>query len=235
MANEKYYKYKPINNLTDLERLFEIIKNKKIYLPRFNELNDPFESYAYRVALQTCGSSVQANLLRRSSSADVYFEKYGILSLTKDCKNQTMWAMYANQFSGVCLCFENLKNVKKVKYLSSYEIRSLPILDEITYTEKASKNSLMIKNKKWMYEKEYRILSKKNFYNLNENNISFIILGHKLSKPISLVIELFCEKYNINVYRTYIDYINNKIRIVDYDYNPEFDGTEFNKKREIKL
>lgn len=93
----------------------------------------------------------------------------------------------------------------------------------------------MIKNKKWMYEKEYRILSKKNFYNLNENNISFIILGHKLSKPISLVIELFCEKYNINVYRTYIDYINNKIRIVDYDYNPEFDGTEFNKKREIKL
>lgn len=235
MLKEKYYKYKPINNLIDLERLFEIIKYKKIYLPRFDQLNDPFESYAYHVVTLTCGATLSNNLLRRSLSGDSHFQNIGILSLTKDCTNQTMWAMYANQFSGVCLCFENLKYAKPVNYLSSLQIKNLPVLDEITYTEKTAKKSLMIKNKKWEHEKEYRILSKKDYYIMNENNIPFIILGHKLPKNISLAINLFCIENNIEVYKTYIDYINNKIRIIDYNYEPEFDGTKFDKKKEIKL
>ena len=235
MRKQRYYKYKPISNLVDLERLFEIIRNKRIYLPRFNQLNDPFESYAYKVVTLTCGSTLQTNLLRRSFSANVYFEKYGILSLTKDCTNQTMWAMYANQFSGVCICFEGLKNVKKVNYLSTQEIKKLPILDEITYTERTAMKSLMVKNESWSYEKEYRILSDLYFYEFNDKNIPFIILGHKLPENISSCIAMFCKKNKIKVYKTYVDYINNKIRIIDYKYNPDYDGTEFNKKNEIKL
>ena len=222
--NEIYYKYKSIRDLIDLDRILDIINNKRIYMPSFDELNDPFESYLVNFDLSYAGSSITSAAGERPPHIDEIFKQYGILSLTDNCKNQVMWASYSNMYKGICLGFENLPKVKPIKYIE--QTHSIPRLDsENKIDDKDIEKILMSKYANWKYEQEYRLLSKDKFYNI-EDHLKLIIIGHRIDTNIKNMLYHECIKNNIEVYTTYIDYIKNKIIIKKYPFDVTYDGVE---------
>ena len=222
--NKIYYKYKAIRDLIDLDRILDIINNKRIYMPSFDELNDPFESYLVNFDLSYTGSSITSAAGERPAFIDEIFKPYGILSLTDNCKNQVMWASYSNMYKGICLGFENLPKVKPIKYIEKNH--SIPKLDsENKIKDKDIEKILMSKYNNWKYEQEYRLLSKDKFYNI-EKNLKLIIIGHRIDEHIKEMLYRECINNNIEVYTTYIDYIRNRIIIKKYPFNKEYNGIE---------
>lgn len=222
--NKIYYKYKAIRDLIDLDRILDIINNKRIYMPSFDELNDPFESYLVNFDLSYTGSSITSAAGERPAFIDEIFKPYGILSLTDNCKNQVMWASYSNMYKGICLGFENLPKVKPIKYIEKNH--SIPKLDsENKIKDKDIEKILMSKYNNWKYEQEYRLLSKDKFYNI-EKNLKLIIIGHRIDNHIKEMLYRECINNNIEVYTTYIDYIRNRIIIKKYPFNIEYNGIE---------
>lgn len=218
-----YYKYKSIRDLVDLDRILDIINNKRIYMPSFDELNDPFESYLVNFNLSYAGSSIIAAAGERPSIIDEIFKPYGILSLTDNCRNQAMWASYSNMYKGICLGFENLPKVKPIKYIK--RDKKIPELNIDEITTKDIEKILMSKYTNWKYEQEYRMLSKNKFYNINKH-LKLIIIGHRIDTNIKNMLYHECIKNNIEVYTTYIDYIKNRIIIKKYPFNVTYDGKE---------
>lgn len=222
--NKIYYKYKSIRDLIDLDRILDIINNKRIYMPSFDELNDPFESYLVNFDLSYAGSSITSAAGERPAFIDDIFKPYGILSLTDNCKNQVMWASYSNMYKGICLGFENLPKVKPIKYIEKNH--SIPKLDsENKIKDKDIEKILMTKYNNWKYEQEYRLLSKDKFYNI-EKYLKLIIIGHRIDEHIKEMLYRECINNNIEVYTTYIDYIRNRIIIKKYPFNIEYNGIE---------
>ena len=220
-----YYKYKSIRDLLDLDRILDIINNKRIYMPSFDELNDPFESYLVNFNLSYAGSSIIDATGGRPSTINETFKQYGILSLTDNCKNPAMWASYSNMYKGICLGFENLPNVKPIKYIKqSGDIPELD-LEDLNIKEKDIEKILMSKYENWKYEQEYRLLSKDKFYNI-DNHLKLIIIGHRIDNNIKNMLYHECIKNNIEVYTTYIDYRKNRIIIKKYPFDISYDGTE---------
>lgn len=223
--NKIYYKYKSIRDLIDLDRILDIINNKRIYMPSYDELNDPFESYLVNFNLSYAGSSITEAAGERPSIINEIFKPYGILSLTDNCRNQAMWASYSNMYKGICLGFENLPKVKPIKYIKQTQTVPKLDLEEIKIKGKDIEKILMSKYSNWKYEQEYRLLSKDKFYNI-ENNLKLIIIGHRIDFNIKNMLYNECIKNNIEVYTTYIDYIRNRIIIKKYPFDVTYDGIE---------
>ena len=223
--NKIYYKYKSIRDLIDLDRILDIINNKRIYMPSFDELNDPFESYLVNFNLSYEGANVTQSTIERPSIIDEIFKPYGILSLTDNCRNQAMWASYSNMYKGICLGFENLPKVKPIKYIKKTGKIPELNLENININEKDIEKILMSKYTNWKYEQEYRLLSKDKFYNI-EKHLKLIIIGHRIDNNIKNMLYHECIKNNIEVYTTYIDYIKNRIIIKKYPFDITDTNTE---------
>mgnify|MGYP004615493123 CR=1 FL=1 len=219
------WKYKSLETVLDLTRILDIIKNKKIYLPRYGELNDPYESYMNCIYTYEAGTSISHNIGIRKESVDKEFNKYGILSLTSNCKNQVMWTMYANYYNGVCMGFEKLSNAKKITYRKTGENGFFKSMDDPKFTQKDIIDTLMTKYDLWEYEEEYRVISTEKFLDVSKK-LKFIILGQRLDNQIKEILYNECIKAGINVYETLIIPTKNKIIIKSYGYDIKCDGSE---------
>ncbi|MBE7689071.1 MULTISPECIES: DUF2971 domain-containing protein [Tenacibaculum] len=102
-----------------------------------------------------------------------------ILCVTKIYDNKLMWAHYADQNYGCVIEFESLYNLKPnffkegfVKYHENLKSKSKP-LDYLLYGETKEIQDLMIqdiifsKRTVWDYEKEYRLMFRENFGEVN--------------------------------------------------------------------
>lgn len=127
-----FYKYKSINEYT-----LDSLKNKYFYYSRQEQLDDPFDMYTPVDTLKT--NEEIKELFRRdpetaalhtidsfkkkqeASEYDVnlhqkFFEvnqMFHVLSLTPICDNDTMWALYAENYRGIAIGYkvgENKKN-----------------------------------------------------------------------------------------------------------------------------
>lgn len=232
------YKYKSIGNTEELDRIFEIIEKKIVYMPKCSELNDPFESYSLKLDIPKSGVNHEKG--QRSDSANKVFNKFRILSLTDDCNNPFMWTMYANQHNGVCLGFD-ISNAKKVNYMTSAKRRKLSekLMHE---NEKNCLNneimiqSLTIKDKSWSSESEYRIIEiNKQFYYC-EKTLKLIILGENIPENIRSQLIRSCEKNNVAVYKAVPNRFQSTIFIKRIGWEPISDGTRMQDdlKRDIK-
>ena len=45
------YKYKAISSITDLSRVLAIIRDSSIYMPTYDQLNDPLEGAGYNISM----------------------------------------------------------------------------------------------------------------------------------------------------------------------------------------
>ena len=157
-------------------------------------------------------------------------EEYGILSLSWNWQNNSLWSNYANMHKGFCIGFvEN--EVKKINDLSfigfvnytneKTQLKPICISDfEIKKQEVVNQaiKRITIKSVDWIHEDEYRLM--KNFYSnksklntrivkVKNNAISDVTLGINITNNNKKEILNLCEMKGVIVYQSYKD--KNKI------------------------
>lgn len=145
------YKYVKLNYVVD------ILDNHRLYLSDGKDFNDPFEI--------TITNKEKGNIS--------HIEGLHILSLTNSYRKKLMWSHYADSHKGVCLTVRVPRNlVYPVCYSTKriYEdsnIDSIISLSQKSIKKNVNNNFLLlnkhkkiahIKDKKWFYEKEYRVV-----------------------------------------------------------------------------
>lgn len=131
---------------------------------------------------------------------------FGVLSVTEDPKNELMWEKYGASNTGLCVGFDPVKLFEivggggEVQYADE-----LPIIDFIddNFETRHIKN-ILYKEKKWEFEKEYRLhkMWNRNISNIERNLkllydcIVEVILGAEMTdKNKNEIYELVKSKY----------------------------------------
>lgn len=157
---QRYYKFRCLQNL---KHFIDIILNKRLYAPRYDELNDPMEG----VYLIDPSNSNVIRLLKE--------EKYRtrICSVSKDYKHTLLWAHYADGHKGCCIEV-SVPSERGVPEGINY-VNDLPIINDL----REGKDLLIHKSTVWEYEKEVRFFSKNQFLNVKVHRVIF---GKKITK-----------------------------------------------------
>ena len=145
------YKYVSLNRVVD------ILDNHRLYLSDGTNFNDPFE----------------ITVTDKSAKTTRHIKGLHILSLTNSYRNKLIWSHYTDSHKGVCLTVQ-VPNylVYPICYSTKRVYEDSDIDKLISLSTKSSKKSVdkdfsslsnnkkiaMIKDKKWLYEKEYRIV-----------------------------------------------------------------------------
>ena len=220
------YKYKSIESAIDLCRILDLAYNNRIYIPSYTELNDPLEGQVTDICVLGYAG---IGMSRAADEEDVVVssekEKYKILSLSSNPCSPLLWANYANDYKGICLCFSTNKSfhsIKKVKYLSSTKECSAYTPNKIAC---AVKKSFTKKKIDWQYENEWRIIKKtsKRYIKFKNQELVGIILGHKINEEIKdLLCKIFPDKI---IMKTKVGHRTNRILLLPIDCNYSYDGS----------
>lgn len=179
------YKYRSLDNL---KRLIEIILDKRIYVPRFKELNDPMEGF-YTYTKDLLPYKKEINTLKNEAL---------ICSLSKSNLIGMMWIMYADEGKGCCLELEIRENTWDcidVDYKSE-----IPIIDSPSKVN--LKNIFGYKSSIWKYEQEVRYIKKSNRKIKLSVKVKKIYLGYAYkpsSKEFMFYKTLFEDKLGVEV------------------------------------
>ena len=222
------FKYKPMSNDIDLIRIFDIINNKRMYMPKLDQLNDPFEGTG--IELFDRGGYAGSSIPRNADIHDGIIldkkEKYRIMSLSAVFNSPQMWAYYCNDYNGICLGFvtdENFSGISKVVYSSNKEPRIYnPESNEL---EELLADSLREKTVAWKHEKEYRIIRKDQEYFYYGDALKCIIIGHNLPEEKKEYIRQIVTS-DIRLYITYPGVVTRKLHVLPYEFKVELDGSE---------
>lgn len=219
------YKYKGVSSITDLIRLLDIINNNRIFLPTYNQLNDPLEGQIISISTDAyAGYSMSLAADEEDMFIKDKKEKFKVLSLSEQWNNPQLWAHYANGYKGVCLCFSTkgvFGEIGEVEYCQEREEEYVKSDRALT---KLIRNSFYKKEIGWSYEKEWRMITKssKKYLQFKDGDLCGVILGHGLTNEVSDFI-----KNNINskllLMKTKVGYrsynINDLPLNYEYDYN----------------
>lgn len=150
MANKKYvtlYKYLPFSDDADeCKFTFCVFKNNELFFAPREKLNDPFE------------------FLNENNDPLINVRA---VSLTNSNQNKLMWSHYANGHRGICIAIKVLEKyvcpiiyIKKNSKIDLSKIKNKPgVKKNVNF--KVFNNDLdysVQKDRKWSYEKEYRIV-----------------------------------------------------------------------------
>ncbi len=178
MENENLalFKYCPESNIK------YIFKDKTLRFTQPSQLNDPLELRPLLEFDKACkNNSYEINGIKMPSMNKWYqlilveqvVNRYGILSLTSNCKSINMWNYYANGHKGFIIKFKNdfhMNNfirsereefkLKKVDYVSKYTLDIGKISNNAGYfTENDYIDDAVFKKIEiWSYECEYRLI-----------------------------------------------------------------------------
>lgn len=145
------YKY------VSLDRVPEILDNHRLYLSDGKNFNDPFE----------------ITVTDKKNHKIRYIEGLHILSLTNSFRNKLIWSHYTDSHKGVCLTVKVPNNlVYPICYSTKRIYEDSDIDNIISSSTRIAKKSVdkdfsplskdkkiaFIKDKKWIYEKEYRVV-----------------------------------------------------------------------------
>jgi len=139
------YKFRPLSNDDDFNRIKVILKTGEFKCSKFSEFNDPREG--------------GFTTFRAEKISEIYGEKesYRICSFStkRAFSNPLMWGYYANGFKGVALevriCDSEMKEITYAE--------NIPDLERLNNDQKVI-TILTTKLKPWRHECEYRFLKK---------------------------------------------------------------------------
>lgn len=231
MVPKVLYKYKALSNLTEMERLLDILETNKLYFPTYDELNDPLEGAGYNIELDGwAGMSIIRNADIELRPIESKKRKYRILSLAEDPASPQLWAHYTNNYQGVCLCFSTcgrFKTAQPVQY--NKELKKREAYDDEALTQAVEEN-FFHKQYGWAYEKEWRIIERKkktnSFFAFEEEDLIGIILGNNLSEEIQKIIIEKLRNKHIKMLKTRIGYSTYKINLLPWEYEIQYDGSK---------
>ncbi len=145
------YKY------VSLDRVPDILDNHRLYLSDGKNFNDPFE----------------ITVTDKKNHKIRHIEGLHILSLTNSFRNKLIWSHYTDSHKGVCITVKVPNNlVYPIFYSTKCIYEDSDIDNIISSSTKITKKSVekdfsllnkdkkiaYVKDKKWMYEKEYRVV-----------------------------------------------------------------------------
>lgn len=157
----------------------DIIKNDRLYLNDGTNFNDPFETL----------------VINKRTNKSTHINGLHILSLTNSYRNKLMWSHYADSYKGVCftvqiprylvypICYSTnrvYKNSNIDKLIHDATIKSKKNVCANYSLLSRDKKIALIKDKKWIYEKEYRLVFNKD----DESNL--ICLKEKWYIPVKI-------------------------------------------------
>lgn len=222
------YKYKSISTIEDLERILDIVKSKKIYMPKYDQLNDPLEGAGYNISISGwagCSLAIEAD--EELFPIEDEKKRFRILSLSSDPISPQLWAHYSNNYSGVCLCFSTdgvFGEAKPVKYKPC---KKQDAMKEGALT-KAVYNGFFYKQKGWSYESEWRIVKLEedidNYLQFEPNELRGIIFGHNINHEIAEVIIKQLDKH-VRVLVAEPGYQTAMIHLLNWNYEYTYDGS----------
>lgn len=191
---ELLYKYR---SLSKIERILEIIIDRKLYGALYTEMNDPMEGYFQY------SPDVDRNLV--SNIMDSKNKRY-ICSLSRKSNIGLMWTHYADENKGCCIEVEvTSTSWKRLEVIYSNKI---PTLNASTTLE----DILKVKAPVWHYEEEIRYLSGENSSKrMLAIRINRIIFGYKIKAKYFNRIKIVILALNPNI-------IVEKMRKEDLDY-----------------
>ena len=222
------YKYKSIAKKEDFLRVLEVIDEGKIYLPSYDQLNDPLEGAGYNINIQGwAGMSMQYFADEELMPIEEMKKRFRILSLSKNPKSPQLWAHYADNYSGICLCFSTngtfsvakrveYTNIKKEKHpRNDYQLKQTVL------------SGFYQKHKGWSYEEEWRIVREhtdNNYIHFEKNELVGIILGQNIAtddkrellKRIPMHIKVIKTRVGYQIPQVHLQPIH-----YEYDYNGE--------------
>lgn len=214
-----------------LDRTLDIINNNCLYLSRYDKLNDAFEFCYYSPMVGVAGSSLYTTVGKIPPYVEDFYKNKRVLSLSTSGTISQMWGYYTNSFSGVCLVFDatqSLKDFQEVIYLKKEKSKSISA-NTIEMLQKLISKNAYIKCESWEYEQEVRILDESSRKYFKDEELKAVILGHNIkSYDKNLILEAIGKKSDIQVYQTYIDSINQNVRIIPIDCQIEMTGCELN-------
>jgi hypothetical protein len=141
--------------LTSEEWAKVILKEERLKLSTFNELNDPFELLG--VAIGEKNSREAIKILQKH-----WVSSLGLLCTSRNWNNPVMWAHYGDKHRGVCLGFDVPDELpREIKYepnkLKDIFFPEKPLLG---LDQQALMRILLTKFKDWEYEREWRLFAK---------------------------------------------------------------------------
>lgn len=123
-------------------------------------------------------------------------EKYHILSMSSNCVDPLMWAHYADNYCGVCLCFSTygkcFERFEPVEYVQ--ERQEYDWVDNSKEIERLIRKSFLMKNDEWRYEREWRLIKrfkqeKKRYWKFDPKALRGIIFGQNIDREVENTIK----------------------------------------------
>lgn len=151
------YKYVSLSRKESLNHVVDILNNHRLFLSDGTNFNDPFE----------------ITVTDKKKHTIRHIEGLHILSLTNSYRNKLIWSHYTDSHKGVCLtvkvpnrlvypiCYSTKRIYEDSdidNIISSSKIIAKKSVDKDFSALSKNKKIAYIKDKKWLYEKEYRIV-----------------------------------------------------------------------------
>lgn len=248
------YKYKNLAEQQSFNYALESLENKYLYFSRPSELNDPFDcqiqidfdanNKEYLQWIKDNRNKIKANnclatvdgikkLIQEdkvvnglTNMGKYIVDKNHLLSLTTDCMNESMWALYAGNYNGICIGykadFTNSFMPKRIEFSDENKIINVNISKHIINFQQMKYDNLgnhplqlfkdnnsqfenvnynlTHKKKCWETEKEYRAIFQDNDFNLLEE----IIFGYRVKNETVEHIKHTIKKQYSNDIKFYI-------------------------------
>lgn len=225
-----FYKYKPFGSLTDLEYVFDILDNHRLFFPQYMLLNDPLEGSGYNISFDDngwAGMNFQIHADDELSPILAYKYKFRILSLSANPISPQMWALYANKFDGVCFCFRSNKSLIKAKPVQYGNLMDKVFPRSDRMLKNAVYRGFFNKRIEWLYEREWRIVdeSDSQYVYFDPGELVGIIIGHNTKKELQKEL-LKVISDNVVVMKTKVRYRTNQIGLLPYDYKELHTGDD---------
>ena len=198
----RVYKFK---RLADFDRVAEIFYYSRFYNALFGELNDPMEGEIYN-----CDDDIREDYIH-----DMQEDRntIRICCFSKTCRNQLLWAHYAEGFRGICIEVELIDwpehEIAEVFYCPPSTWLHLSN-DSGDYVGSWAKEVLKGKYSCWRYEKEVRVLTAKKYIGDPMCVIKSVLLGTRISSVMENAIVQLAPK-GVTVFRTKISPYSNRV------------------------
>lgn len=221
------YKYKSLESKKNLLHVLDIIDSGKIYLSDHDKVNDPLEGVGYNINIKGwAGMSIQYYADEELGPIEEMKNQFRILSLSENPQSPQLWAHYADNYKGICLCFTtqgSLSDACKVSY--AYKKPERNPRGELQL-KKAVRNGFFCKHSGWSYEEEWRIVREKtndHFLHFEKNELVGVILGQNIDDEDKKEI-LKRVPTHIKIMKTKIGYQNPQVNIQPLNYVYEYNG-----------
>ena len=186
----KLYKYRSLRNNNDREHTLDIIKNKRLFMASFHDMNDPLEGL---FNTQDITHNAIQQIINEKS-------QYKICCLSDSPYNMLMWTHYADNYQGCCIEIDiddNLRHNKKGDML-----RKIKYTNQGLLRKDMRKNSCYYLSRKltpWKHEREYRILRESETETFFECRITQIFIGYKMTSQNKQTISSIITTNNNNI------------------------------------